>query len=124
MTVAGSGTPLGGGGGVTMIGGGSVGGTTITGGGGGGTNGGGATGGTTTGGGVAGGTTATGGLVPHTGGKNAPADGDQAANGIVVSVIVTAGSNFFSLLRNRSRRAITPSWPARPGSSACAACED
>ena len=101
VTVAGSGTPLGGGGGETMIGGGGDGGTTmIGGGGGGGTNGGGATGGTTV----------TGGDVPHTGGKNALAVGAQMPNGSVVSVTVTAGIYFFSLLLNWPRRDIsTPS---------------
>jgi hypothetical protein len=80
----------------------------ITGGGGGGTNGGGDTGGTTiTGGGFAGGEmNVTGGLTGHTGGKNAAAVGDHAANGNTVSEIVAAGSSFFSLFFNRLRRMI------------------
>ena len=51
----------------------------------------------------------TGGLTGHTGGKNAAADGDHTANGIVVSDTVTAGINFFSPFFHRSWRAMTPS---------------
>jgi hypothetical protein len=62
------------------------------------------------------GVTITGGGEPHTGGKNALAAGAQTVNGTVVSVTVTAGSNFFSFFkffRNRLRRTMTAPFSLR-----------
>lgn len=101
MSVAGSGTPLGGGqwGGTTITGGGTVGGTTT----------GGTTGGTTiTGGGTVGGTTATGGDPGNTGGKNACACGVKATNGDAVSTTTAAGTSFFASFLSLLRRVISP----------------